>query len=135
MTQDDSRRNIGAISWTDLTVTDAEDVRTFYEQVVGWSAQPVDMGGYPDYCMQQPSDSVGEARKTVAGICHARGANADMPSAQWIVYITVADLAQSMERCKQLGGTVLHHRPNSNAPGGFAVIRDPAGAVCALYQD
>ena len=126
---------VGLISWTDLTVANAEAVRGFYEDVVGWSSEPLDMGGYADYCMQSSGTSDGEEGKTVAGICHTRGVNENMPSNQWIIYITVADLDQSMERCTQLGGEILHHRPNKNAPGGFAVIRDPAGAVCALYQD
>ena len=82
----------GTISWTDLTIADAERLRDFYESVADWSPESLPMGGYADYVMK---DAAGAA---VAGICHARGANADLP-AQWLIYITVEDLDHSMAEC------------------------------------
>jgi hypothetical protein len=118
---------LGSIGWADLTVPDGSALKDFYEAVVGWTATPLDMGGYADYLMQHPA---GDA--PVAGICHARGANAAVP-AQWIVYITVADLDASLAACTARGGAVLTG-PRSAGPGArFCIIRDPAGAVCALY--
>ena len=119
---------VGSISWTDLTVADAEGVRKFYEAVVGWTADPVDMGDYQDYCMQLPGSG-----DTVAGICHARGVNANMPP-QWLVYITVENLQQSIDRCLSMGGKVRHQREATPGEGALAVIEDPVGAVAALYQ-
>lgn len=116
----------GTIAWTDLTVPDAEKLRDFYREVVGWEAEGLDMGGYEDFNMLS---SVGEA---VAGICHARGANADLPP-QWLVYIVVKDLDESLRRCGAGGGVVVV-APSTLGAGGYGVIRDPAGAVCALYQ-
>ncbi len=46
---------IGTIGWTDLSVTDAEAMRKFYSEVVGWTADPVDMGGYNDFNMTPPA--------------------------------------------------------------------------------
>src|ERR1043166_5208922 len=92
---------IGAISWTDLTVPNAEAVRDFYAQVVGWKAEPLDMGGYSDYCMNAPATG-----ETKVGICHAKGENADIPP-QWLVYINVENLTQSVENAKRLGGKVV----------------------------
>ena len=119
-------QQIGAISWTDLTIENAEDVREFYQQVVGWTSDPVDMNGYQDHCMKSQAGDV------VAGICHARGENASLPPA-WLVYITVEDLEQSIEKCNSLGGTVING-PRIIGGGKCAVIQDPSGAVCALYQ-
>ena len=118
---------VGSISWTDLTVPDADAVRQFYATVVGWHSTPVDMDGYSDFCMAAPGDD-----KVVAGICHARGANADLP-AQWLVYITVADVAVSASECVRLGGKVLSG-PRDMGNGRMIVIQDPAGAVAALFQ-
>ena len=123
----DSSNPTGAISWIDLTVDDAEAVRQFYEAVVGWTNTPVDMGDYSDYCMSPP-----QSGQPVAGICHARGQNANLP-AQWLIYITVDDLRQSMDRCKSLGGKVLRE-PTSAGGGRYAIIQDPAGAIAALYE-
>ena len=53
----------GTICWTDLTVKDADGIREFYEAVIGWAKQPVDMDGYTDYCMKAPNSD-----QVVAGI-------------------------------------------------------------------
>jgi predicted enzyme related to lactoylglutathione lyase len=41
-----SKPEIGSIGWVDLTISNAEEVRDFYAQVVGWRPAPLDMGGY-----------------------------------------------------------------------------------------
>ena len=118
---------VGSIGWLDLTVEDAPKVRDFYRDVVGWTTSEIDMGGYADYVMSTPE---GEA---AAGVCHARGNNAGLPSS-WLVYVIVADIERSVERARELGGKTL--TPIRSAGGGkFAVIADPAGAVLALFQD
>lgn len=116
----------GTIVWTDLTVENAEAVRDFYAAVAGWKPQPVSMGEYDDYSMCTASGAGS------AGICHARGVNANIPP-QWLVYITVEDLDASIERCKELGGEVVDG-PRKLGNNRFCVIRDPAGAVAGLYE-
>ena len=69
----------------------------------------------------------------MAGICHQQGFNADIPS-QWMVYISVADLDESMRACKAGGGKVVAGPKDIGAYGRYCVIQDPAGAVCALIQ-
>lgn len=118
--------DVGSITWRDLTVKDAGKVRDFYAAVVGWKVAEVDMGGYADYSMVAPNG------ETVAGVCHARGANTGVPP-QWLMYVTVADMDESVARCEELGGKVLTP-VKALGDGLFAVIQDPAGAVCALYQ-
>ena len=116
----------GRIGWIDLTVPNAASLRDFYCEVTGWTPSAIDMGGYSDFCMHPPGGD------PVAGICHARGGNAGLPPV-WLIYITVADLEESLRRCLAGGGSVLH--PVRSAGGGrYAVIQDPAGAVAALYQ-
>jgi predicted enzyme related to lactoylglutathione lyase len=117
----------GTIVWCDLTVPDAAAIRDFYARVVGWRAMPVNMGNYHDFNMFPP-----EGTDPAAGICYARGTNADLP-AQWLMYVVVDDVDQSAADCVKLGGTVVSP-PRGMMGGRFCVIRDPAGAVCALYQ-
>lgn len=123
-----TRPPIGAIMWADLTVERAQDIRDFYRDVTGWTVSDVDMGGYHDYCMNQPEDG-----KTVAGICHAKGPNAALPP-QWIMYVVVEDLARSLARCEELGGKIIAPPRNYGAEGQYAIVRDPAGAVVALFE-
>lgn len=118
---------VGTIGWQDLTVANADEIREFYEKVVGWQSSPVDMGEYSDFNMIAPGS--GDA---TAGVCHARGSNADLPP-QWLIYFVVENVEKSAGQCQSQGGSVLIPvRPL--AGGRFCVIRDPAGAVCALYQ-
>ena len=121
----DSTPRPGTISWQDLTVADAERIRDFYQAVIGWEPEPLTMAGYSDFVMNADGDAV-------AGICHARGANAGLPPV-WLVYITVDDLDRSIEECHRLGGSLVA-APRSYGGGRYCVIKDPAGAVCALYQ-
>jgi len=118
----------GHIGWADLTVPDAEALRDFYAAVTGWQATPAEMGGYADFCMTPPG-----AAEPVAGICHARGPNAGLPP-QWLIYITVANLDAALQRCRDLGGAVIAGPRGGEGSDRFAVIRDPADAVCALFQ-
>lgn len=118
---------IGSIGWIDLTVPDAGGLRDFYRAVVGWEADPVDMGGYADFSMKAPGSV-----EPKAGICHARGANLGIPQA-WMIYIVVADLDASLAACRELGGEVLGE-PRSMGGARYAFVRDPAGVACALYE-
>ena len=124
----ESELEVGTIGWTDLTVEDAERIRDFYARVVGWSPSPVAMEGYDDFNMNTPSGG-----QPTAGICHARGPNADLPP-QWMIYIVVEDVDRSVARCTELGGRVVTGPRGSASTGRTCVIQDPAGAVAALYQ-
>jgi len=125
---DATRPEPGTVVWADLTVPDAPRVRDFYAAVTGWRPVEVPMGDYSDFSMTAPGTG-----RAVAGVCHARGVNAGLP-AQWLVYVTVADLDASLERCRALGGEVVAGPMGMGAHGRFAVIRDPAGAVAALAE-
>ena len=125
---DQSKPAIGSIGWIDLTVDNAEEVSEFYATVTGWRPEPVVMGGYDDFNMVTP-----ESGEPAAGVCHARGGNADLP-AVWMIYIVVADLDASVDACRKTGGEVLAG-PRSMGRDRYCVIRDPAGAVAALYQN
>ena len=118
---------IGSITWFDLTVPNAEEVKLFYNKVVGWNSEPVDMGGYNDFNMQSPASG-----ETKTGICHKKGGNIDFPS-QWLIYITVKNVDESAKLCRENGGKVLVKPKEMSGYGRYCVIEDPAGAVCALY--
>jgi len=121
-----SKPQIGAIGWMDLTVKSATKVRDFYK-AAGWKTTTVDIRGYADFCMNQPADG-----KTVAGVCHARGENTNLPP-QWLIYINVANLKRSLAACRRRGGKIVCPIRDTGS-GKMAVIRDPAGAVAALFE-
>ncbi len=119
----------GCIAWLDLSVPDATASCSFYQQVVGWSAEEVEMdeknGRYADYNML---DTGGSA---AAGICHAYGINLGLPPV-WLLHLPVGDLGESLRRVRDDGGTII--KASKGTKGEFAVIRDPVGAFFALVQ-
>jgi uncharacterized protein len=129
---------VGSITWFDLTIPNADKVKDFYSKVVGWKATPVSqpkadeplaqMGDYNDFNMNSP-----DSEKTIAGICHKRGGNSHLPS-QWMIYITVKSIDESVKLCKENGGNVLSEPKMMTDYGKFCVIEDPAGAVCTLFE-
>jgi hypothetical protein len=118
---------VDTVGWQDLTVPDAARIRDFYTAVVGWASSPVDMGGYSDFNMLLPGSD-----QPAAGVCYARAGNADLPPV-WILYFVVDDLDRRMRMCQEPGGVLLQ-QPRRAGGGRYCVIKDPAGAVCALYQ-
>jgi predicted enzyme related to lactoylglutathione lyase len=59
--------------------------------------------------------------------------NAGLP-AQWLIYVTVADLEASVRRVAELGGALVRPVTDMGGQGRVAIVRDPEGAVCALFQ-
>jgi len=118
--------NIGKILWCDLTVKDAEKIKEFYEEVVGWGSSEVAVDDYIDFNM------VSEEGGIIAGICHKKGSNRNIPP-QWINYIIVKSLDESIRRCLDLGGKVVDG-PRKMGKKAYALIRDPAGAFIALIE-
>jgi uncharacterized protein len=126
MSSTSKKKGIGTIAWRDLTVNNAEDIKDFYCNVVGWEASPHDMGDYNDFDIKTPEG------ETVTGICHAKDTNANIPP-QWLMYVKVENVKKSAEICVENGGKVLDG-PRTMGQILFCVIQDPAGAVIAIHE-
>lgn len=121
----------GTIVSADITIPDAGALKDFYTQVIGWQTENMPMkdeaGDYADFIMK---DTAGN---WMGGVCHARGVNNDLPP-QWIVYVNVADVLQSIEKCLQLGGKVLKEAKNEDGITAYALLQDPVGAIIAITR-
>lgn len=103
-------------------MADPPRLAEFYHAVTGWEPAPQEAEG-GDFNMNLPG-----TQAVVAGVCHARGPNADIPP-QWLIYVPVMDLEASIQACQKLGGQVVCRLACNGC-----VIRDPAGAVMAIMQ-
>jgi uncharacterized protein len=125
----DTAESVGRIYWLDLTVADASATRDFYREVIGWSAQNVEMEDagwrYADYNLLH------EDGNAAAGVCHARGVNEGLPPV-WIIYLPVGDLAESLRRVSEEGGRIIKAMKGEDGKYGYAVVQDPVGAYFAL---
>lgn len=124
----DQKSPVGSVTWFDLTVPDAENIRDFYQEVVGWKPAPVPMGDYDDFSMNSP-----DSGDPMAGVCFAKGANAHLPPA-WMIYVNVADIDESVRRCVDLGGKMIGEIRTMGSYGRYCAIEDPAGAVLSLFE-
>lgn len=124
-----SNKKIGRVAWMDLTVPDATIVSGFYSKVIGWDIQGFDMGGYEDYCMNDP-----ESGETLAGVCNAKGSNTGMPPV-WLMYVGVANLDSSLAEVKNEGGKILGDKRSDGKGGHYQLVQDPAGAHLVLWQE
>lgn len=79
-----------------------------------------------------PSATASTPKSLVTGICHARGENQDMP-AVWLPYFLVKDLDESADKVVGNGGSLVTKVKNVGADR-YLVIKDPAGAMAAIYQ-
>lgn len=118
----------GLIKWADLTVDNAGEVADFYQAVVGWNQVGLPVEGREDFLMTHP-----ETGDPTAGICHQAGSIQGMPQ-QWLVYVTVDDLDDSIAACNEHSGKVVFGPRDSELMGRWCVVEDPAGAVMALTE-
>jgi predicted enzyme related to lactoylglutathione lyase len=133
---------VGELGWMDLTVENADDVQKFYQKVVGWKSTAISMQDngdkYNDFVMtsekvdEKYDKSESNTQEFATGICHAKGNNSDIPAA-WLPYFLVAELNSAIEQVKINGG-VLITQVKYSGKDSYIIIKDPAGAMSALYQ-
>ena len=145
---------LGDMAWMDLSVTNAIEIKNFYQTILGWNSEAVEMENdgeaYQDFVMSSnpvekssPHNSTDKAEAEepdtketppsfITGICHAKGTNTDMP-AVWLPYFLVSDIDIAIKKVKENKGKLVTAIKVMGSDK-YLVIEDPAGAKCALYQ-
>jgi uncharacterized protein len=115
----------GTPSWIDLGSPDTAGSAAFYGGLFGWDlaldARP-EAGGYGLFTI---------GGKNVAGL--GPQMNQDMPPF-WAVYITVADVAESVAAATAAGGQVVAGPMDVLEAGSMAVLTDAAGSFISVWQ-
>lgn len=121
----------GSINWTDLTTTNADEVKEFYKNVIGWTEQAIPMKDgdeeYNDFVMLHSENGA------AGGICHSRGANLGIPP-QWIPYISVNEIDKRKNLAIENGAEVLKEQIDKNGLLYFVIMKDPSGAFFAMVR-
>ena len=119
----------GAFCWADLSTPDTAGGKAFYTGLFGWTANDVLAGSEVVYTMFQ------------AGGNDVGGMGAQPPDekaagvpAHWLLYFATADADASCAKAASLGGGVVAGPFDVMDVGRMAVLRDPAGAVFAVWQ-
>ena len=116
----------GRFVWYELMTNDVEAAKAFYGKVVGWGAREAPGSRYTLFTVGRAAtsglvDLPLDAKK--------RGARP-----QWVGYISVDDVDGSVNRVKELGGTI--HIPPTDAGdvSRFSVVSDPQMATFILVK-
>jgi predicted enzyme related to lactoylglutathione lyase len=115
----------GTPSWVDIGVPDTAQAAAFYGALFGWEAEFDDRpeaGGYGMFTLRG---------KNVAGVGPQQGP--DMPP-YWTVYVTVTDLAATVQKATDDGATVLAGPMTIFDAGDMAVLQDSVGSFISLWQ-
>lgn len=119
----------GLFGWVDLVTSDVGAAKDFYTGLFGWDTEdmPTPMG--PAYTMCSLDQQV------VAGIGPQPPGMAEqgVPS-MWNSYVLVEDLDATCGAVAGAGGTVVMPAMDVMTQGRMAMIADPSGAVCGLWQ-
>jgi uncharacterized protein len=115
----------GVISWNELMTRDTAASAKFYETLLGWKSETMDMDGFA-YTIFKAGE------RSVAGMSTLPPEAANAP-VMWTGYVTVEDLSAAIAKARELGAKIL--KDTVTFPmGSFAIIQDPQGAVIGLWQ-
>lgn len=116
----------GRFIWYELMTTSVDGAKTFYGDVVGWTAQDMDMPGGAYTLLQIDGNGV-------AGVMPMMGdAEAQGLPPNWTGYVAVDDCDAAAAKVKALGGSVFRAPDDIPGIGRFAIVADPTGAVIAI---
>jgi predicted enzyme related to lactoylglutathione lyase len=109
----------GCMIWNELATPDVEKASAFYGELLGW---------------QTESDATGYATIRLGdGLNGGMRPLRDGEPPNWLLYFTVASAAEAAARVRESGGEVLAG-PADATVGRIVVVRDPQGAMFALYE-
>jgi hypothetical protein len=111
---------VGGVSSADIAVPEHEREVRFYSRVLSTGENPL-----------WREDLMNNRGMPVIGLGARSAELADLPL-QWMPHIQVADVAASVERALDLGGSELMHGKDDGGKSQWAVLLDPNGAAFGI---
>jgi predicted enzyme related to lactoylglutathione lyase len=109
----------GCMVWNELATPDVERASAFYRDLLGWEIE---------------SDATGYATiRSDGGLNGGIRPLRDGEPPNWLLYFSVPAVEEAATHVRDSGGEVLVH-PMEATVGQIAVIRDPQGAMLAIYE-
>ncbi|MCC7019862.1 MAG: VOC family protein [Ardenticatenales bacterium] len=111
---------VGAVFSADIAVPEHEREVRFYARVLGTGERPL-----------WREDLMNSHGLPIIGLGALSPEHAHLPL-QWMPHIQVADVAASVQRAVQLGGSALMHAQDDDGRSQWAVLLDPNGAAFGI---
>jgi hypothetical protein len=119
----------GDFCWMELGTKDQEAAKSFYGNLLGWTAQDNPMGPNDVYTMF-------ELGGRATGGAYRVGQGSQMPEipTHWDLYISVSSVAETAAKAADAGGLVLKGPFDVMTYGRMAVIQDPTGTIFCVWE-
>ena len=116
--------------WHELMSQDPEQARSFYREVIGLTAESLEVGPFPYTVWMQDGEPVG-------GLVPPQEKQKGWPSGKtphWVSSFATDNVDEAARKAEELGGQVLV--PPTDIPefGRAAVLKDLEGAVFGVFQ-
>lgn len=119
----------GTFCWVELATTNGQAAKTFYTQLFGWDYVDNPVGPDMIYTMLKLNGKDVGALYQMPSEMTAQG----IPP-NWLNYVSVTSADETAEKAKAAGATLLKDPFDVFTVGRMAVVKDPTGAVFALWQ-
>lgn len=114
--------------WHEVYGPSIEAAVEFYTKALDFGVEKFEMGSHGTYTMLSKNG------KSVAGVVSTNELpNPDVPP-HWATYIAVDDVDARLQKCKDLGATVVVPAMDVPTVGRMALIADPQGAHIWLFK-
>ena len=113
----------GALTWNELHTTDLDGASAFYGALFSWTTEPMPTGDGPPYHV------ISNSGRSNGGITATQPG--EPPN--WVPYFAVSSVDDALSEANEGGGATLAG-PIPMPQGRIAVLRDPQGAVFALWE-
>lgn len=119
----------GTFVWMELSTNHQAGAKQFYSSLFGWEARDIPMGPDAVYTTFQRN-----GRDVCAAYTMKEEDRAVGVPPNWLLYIAVDNADDAVSRALELGGQPLSPAIEVPNVGRIAVIRDPVGAIFAIFQ-
>jgi predicted enzyme related to lactoylglutathione lyase len=117
----------GTFSWVELTTSDAEGAKSFYEGLFGWDNQDMPVGDD-----QGSVYTMAFVEGKPVGALFQGGPEQGPP--HWNNYVTVDDVDETAGKVAGAGGTLAMEPFDVMDVGRMAIVQDPTGGFLHLWQ-
>jgi len=119
----------GTFCWIELGTSDGVGAKKFYTELFGWEYVDMPVGPGMTYTiLKQEGKDVGALYQMPPDM-----AEMGIPP-HWLSYVSVTSADESAAKSKDAGATLLKEPFDVMTVGRMAVVKDPTGAVFALWQ-
>jgi uncharacterized protein len=122
------KTDAGRVCWLDLAATDADNAKSFYGKLFGWTSHEQAANGGSFTRLRLSDEDIGS-------IYQLREALLDCGmSSHWTPYVRVDNVRDAVRRAALLGGTVVVDPYVVSGIARTALILDSVGAVVGLWE-